>query len=105
MSSSIFKWYTDIPDDAKEVAKVTQRVFTDELQEVIAHGIYPDLDGYWDDEDDCWYLWSIPDTEPNWKTHYDCIRLAGGTFEWIRPEPHNVNPTGQSSIRWHFTQG
>lgn len=52
------------------------------LEEVVAQGVYPDLDGYWDGES--WILSQMSIIrDPNWELHRSCIERAGGIFEII----------------------
>ena len=70
----------------------------EQLESVVVEGTYPDLEVEWDE--DHWILSENVGRDPNWKTHFDCIRLAGGEFEW--EEQENVNPTERASLRWHI---
>ena len=70
----------------------------EQLESVVVEGTYPDLEVEWDE--DHWILLEKAGRDPNWKTHFDCIRLAGGRFEWENQK--NVNPTGRASFRWHI---
>jgi hypothetical protein len=52
------------------------------LEEVVAQGVHPDLDGYWDGES--WILRQMSIIrDPNWELHRSCIERAGGIFEII----------------------
>lgn len=53
------------------------------LEEVVVHGIHPDLDGFWDESDGCWYLTEFEGRVPNWEIHRSCIEDAGGIFEFF----------------------
>ena len=98
-----FENFDGVPADAPHVLRVRPSAHSgEELQEIVAHGTYPDLGGCWDSEEGCWYLWNRDGVESNWPIHIDAIRLAGGLVEWVRPEPVNVNPSGLAPTGWHF---
>lgn len=101
--SRTMETFESVPDDAQQVLRVRPSQHSgEELQEIIAHGTFPDLGGYWNGEERCWYLWEQPQVAPNWPVHTEAIRLAGGILEWVRPVPVNVNPSGRASFSWHF---
>lgn len=98
-----FENFDGVPADAQQVLRVRHSPHSGkELAEVVAFGTDPDLGGYWHDREQCWYLWNRDDVPPNWPTHIDAIRLAGGIIEWIRPAAVNVNPSGRAPLSWHF---
>ena len=94
-------FYDAIPDDAEQVISVTGD--GEQLQELVSHGVFPDLDGYWDDDDGCWYLWNRDGETVDWRLHIDAIRLAGGVVKWVRPIARNVNPSGRATVGWHLS--
>jgi len=97
-----------IPDTSTHAVEVRTDVVGDAtcstaLEEVVAHGVHPDLYGMWDDEDNCWYLWNKPGVEPNWGLHLDCILKAGGQYEWIKGSPTKkvrVNLSALTRMEW-----
>ena len=70
----------------------------EQLEIVVVEGTFPDLEVEW--EGDYWTLKEKTGRDPNWKTHFDCIRLVGGLFEW--EDQRNVNPSSLAPTRWHF---
>ena len=95
--------FDGVPDDAQHVLRVRPSQHSGkELAEIVAFGTSPDLGGYWNGAEGCWYLWNRDGVESNWPTHTDAIRLAGGILEWVRPVPVNVNPSGRAPTGWHF---
>jgi len=95
--------FTSVPEDAQQVLRVRPSQHSGaELQEIVANGVHPDLLGYWDGEEGCWYLWNNPERAVDWIVHTEPIRVAGGLLEWVRPVAVNVNPSGRAPTGWHF---
>jgi len=69
-------FYDIYPVDAKVLWEVTGE--GDILQEAV-NGTYPDLDGYYDHGDECWYLWTY-DEDLDLSIHREAIELALGTI-------------------------
>lgn len=70
------------------------------LQEVIAQGIGDDMEGYWDDEEECWYLWTHTPGESNYPLHLKCIQDASGVVRILRPKSVRAEHSGYVSVRW-----
>jgi len=97
--------YFSVPDDAKPVVSI--RGEGEVLQEVVVHGIYPDLVGYWDGEQNCWYLWPRPlmsITADKWTLHLQCITEAGGEVTWERHDILTVETKLGPFKVFHYTQ-
>ena len=64
----------------KAYVYLTPNANFEELELAVVEGTYPDLEV--ECFGDYWILSEKAGRDPNWKIHFDCIRLVGGRLEW-----------------------